>query len=355
MEKSAPALTPLRIDSEQLPQHLGRGLKTLYVVYGEELLLALEAADRIRAKARTEGISERRVLVADTHFDWGEMLMMGNNLSLFATRRLLDLRIPSGKPGKAGSEALQALAASPPDDTLVLISLPQLDRQSLAAKWFESLEHAGVAVHAAKIRREHLGNWLSGRLALNGQQADARTTEFLVSRVEGNLMAASQEVQKLALLFPAGPLQFDEVRNAVLDVARFDVFDIGAALLQGNRTRFVRMMEGLRAEGTAPPLLLWALAEEIRALARVKSAMQAGEALAEAMRNARVWGPRQEWMPAALRRLALDNLFSALRRAAQIDRMIKGLHHGDVWDAMRELGLGLMPLPDAPVRRTKGG
>ncbi|MEQ1882948.1 MAG: DNA polymerase III subunit delta, partial [Burkholderiales bacterium] len=223
----------MRVDSEQLAQHLSRGLKSLYVVYGEELLLALEAADRIRTKARSEGFSERKVLVADTHFDWGELSLAGNSLSLFATRRVLDLRIPSGKPGKLGSEALQALASALPEDTLVLISLPRLDRQSLAAKWFEALEHAGVAVHAAEVRREQLGNWLSARLALNGQQADPATIDFLASRVEGNLMAASQEVQKLALLFPAGMLPFAEVKNAVLDVARFDVFDIGLALLQG--------------------------------------------------------------------------------------------------------------------------
>ncbi len=345
----------MRVDSEQLAQHLSRGLKSLYVLYGEELLLALEAADRIRTKARSEGFSERKVLVADTHFDWGELSLAGNSLSLFATRRVLDLRIPSGKPGKLGSEALQALASALPEDTLVLISLPRLDRQSLAAKWFEALEHAGVAVHAAEVRREQLGNWLSARLALNGQQADPATIDFLASRVEGNLMAASQEVQKLALLFPAGMLPFAEVKNAVLDVARFDVFDIGLALLQGDRARFVRMMEGLRAEGTAPPLLLWALAEEIRTIARIKTALQAGEPLAQAMRDTRVWGARQENMPKALRRLELPQLYLALQRAADADRMIKGLDDGDVWDTMREMGLVLMSPPGRVGARTIGG
>jgi DNA polymerase-3 subunit delta len=332
----------MRIDSEQLPQHLARGLKSLYVVYGEEMLLALEAADRIRAKALEQGFDERRVLVAETGFDWGELAMVSNSMSLFAPKRLLDLRIPSGKPGKDGSEALQQLAGSLPEDTVTLITLPGVDRQSQKAKWFEALDGAGVIVQAAAIKRDRLGSWLAGRLALQDQQADAQTIGFLVDRVEGNLMAAHQEVQKLALLFPAGALPFDEVKNAVVDVARFNVFEIGATLLKADRVHFVRMLDGLRAEGAAPPLVLWAITEEARGMARVKAAMAGGSPLAQALRDARVWGPRQELMPTALRRLTQAQLIAALRRAAGIDRMIKGLGHGDVWDSLLQLGLELM-------------
>ncbi len=336
----------MRIDSEQLPQHLARGLKNLYVVYGEELLLALEAADRIRAKALEQGFDERRVLIAEAGFDWGELAMVSNSLSLFAPKRLLDLRIPSGKPGKEGSEALQRLAGSLPRDTAVLISLPGMDRQSQTSKWFEALDGAGVAVHAAAIKRDRLGPWLSGRLAQQGHQADSQTIEFVIDRVEGNLMAAHQEMQKLALLFPAGALSFDEVKNAVVDVARFSVFEIGATLLRADRVHFVRMLDGLQAEGAAAPLVLWAIAEEARAMARVKTAMAGGRPLAQALRDARVWGPRQDLMPAALRRLTHGQLVAALRQAAGIDRMIKGLSSGDVWDALLQLGLELMtPLP----------
>jgi len=278
----------MRIDSEQLPRHLSRGLKPLYVLFGEELLLALEAADRIRAAALSQGYDERRVLFVEPGFDWGEVAMVGNSLSLFAPRRVLDLRIPSGKPGKDGSEALQRLAASLPADTIVLITLPGLDRQQLASKWFDALERAGVAVHAAAVKREQLAQWLSGRLAQQDQRADTETTEFLVSQVEGNLMAAYQEVQKLALLFPAGMLPFEEVKNAVLDVARYNVFEIGATLLKGERAHFVRMLDGLRGEGTALPLVLWAIAEEARAMAKVKAAMGGTAAGAGASRGARV-------------------------------------------------------------------
>ncbi len=335
----------MRIDSEQLAQNLSRGLKNLYVVFGEELLLALEAADRIRAAALEQGFDERRVLIAESGFDWGELVMLSNSLSLFAPKRVLDLRIASGKPGKDGSDALQRLAASPPADTLILIALPGIDRQAQASKWFAALESAGVAVYAAPIKRERLGRWLGARLAQQNQQADAQTIEFLVDRVEGNLMAAHQEVQKLALLFAPGPLSFDEVRSAVVDVARFNVFEIGAVLLNADRAHFARMLDGLRAEGAAAPLVLWAIAEEARAMLRVKTAMVAGQPMAQALREARVWGPRQDLMPAALRRLDQGQLTTALQDAARLDRMIKGLDHGDVWDALLQLGLALAAPP----------
>lgn len=336
----------MRIDSEQLPQHLARGLKSLYTIVGDEMLLALEAADKLRAAAVTQGFDERRVLIAESGFDWGELAMLAGSMSLFAPKRVIDLRIPAGKPGKDGSEALQKLAARLPDDTLVMISLPGLDRQTQASKWFEALDGAGVTVHAASVRKERLTAWLTGRLARQEQTADAQTLEFLASRTEGNLMAAFQELQKLALLFPAGPLPFDDVKNVVLDVTRYDVFEIGAALLKGERAHFVRMIDGLQGEGVAAPLVLWAIAEEARTVAKVRAALDAGQPLAQAMRDARVWGARQDLMPAALRRLTSAQLLSVLDHAAMADRMIKGLASGDAWDALMQLGLELM----APAR-----
>lgn len=335
----------MRIDSEQLPQHLGRGLKPLYTIVGEEILLALEAADRIRARALQAGHDERRVVVADAGFDWGELAMLGSSLSLFAPRRLIDLRIPTGKPGKDGSEALQQLASDLPQDTIVLVTLPGLDRQTQQSKWFEALDAAGVIVHAATVRRERLGAWLASRLSQQGQSADEATLDFLASRVEGNLMAAHQELQKLALLFPKGPLPFEDVKNAVLDVARYDVFELGPTLLRGERAHFVRMMDGLQGEGVAPPLVLWAIAEEARAMARVRAALDAGQPLPQALREARVWGPRQDLLPAALRRIDASRLLEVLCQAAAADRMIKGLAAGDVWDALLQLGLALMGPP----------
>jgi len=254
---------------------------------------------------------------------------------------VLDLRIPTGKPGKEGSEALQSLAASLPADTVTVITLPGVDRQGQSSKWFQALDQSGLVVQAAVIKRERLGQWIASRLAQQGQTADAQTIELLIDRVEGNLMAAYQEVQKLALLFGAGPLRFEEVKQAVVDVARFNVFDIGAALLRGDRAHFVRILDGLQAEGAAAPLVLWAIAEEARTLAKVQAATARGQPLAQVLRDARVWGARQDLMPAALRRLSQSQLIAALRRAADIDRMIKGLASGDAWDALLQLGLEL--------------
>jgi DNA polymerase-3 subunit delta len=331
----------MRIDTEQLTQHLTRGLKSLYTVHGEETLLALEASDRIRMRCHEQGYSEREVLTVESGFDWSQLAMTGNSLSLFGARRLLELRIPSGKPGNEGAEAVRRYAADLPPDTVTLISLPKLERTQQSSGWFEALDSAGVVVAANPVTLQRLPRWIAGRLALQNQQADSQTLEFLVSRVEGNLLAAHQEVQKLALLFPPGQLDPAQVKDAVLDVARYDVFKLGESLLARDTVRFVRMLDGLRGEGVAPPLILWAIAEEARALLHVKTGLAAGRALQQLMREARVWGARAEQVPKSVRRLAPRQLEDALLHAASVDRMIKGLARGDVWDELLQLGLRL--------------
>ena len=343
----------MRIDSEQLAQHLKRGLAPLYIVFGEELLLAIEAADRIRAAALAAGHDERKLLIADQGFDWTALRDASQSLSLFSARRVIDLRIPSGKPGKDGGEALAQLADAPPADTITLVSLPGLDRQALNSRWFQALEAGGTAVHAKAVSREQLPRWIAGRLAQQDQKASSETLSFIADRVEGNLMAAYQEVQKLGLLFSPGEVPFEDVKNAVLDVARYDVFELGATILRGDRAHFVRMLDGLRGEGVAPPLVLWAIAEEARGLARVGAIVAGGLPPAQAMREARVWGARQHLMPKALGRLSREQLHGVLDRAAAVDRMIKGIGIGDVWDAL--LALGLMLMPAAASRKAIGG
>jgi len=332
----------LRIDTEQLAQHLGRGLKPLYTVHGEETLLALEATDRIRRRCQQEGYTEREVLSVESGFDWSQLAMSGNSLSLFATRRLLELRIPSGKPGNEGAETLRRYVADLPPDTVTLVSLPKLERTQQSSGWFEALDATGVVVAANPVTLARLPRWIEGRLALQHQRADEQTLEFLVRRVEGNLLAAHQEVQKLALLFGPGRLEPEQVKDAVLDVARYDVFKLGEALLAADAPRFVRMLNGLRGEGIAPPLVLWAIAEEARALLYVGRGLAAGRALQQLMREARVWGARAEAMPKSVRRFTSRGLEDALVHAARVDRMIKGLSRGDVWDELLQLGLRLV-------------
>ena len=346
----------MRISSEQLQPHL-RELKPLFTVFGAETLLALEAADRIRAAARAQGYVEREVLTVEPGFSWSDLSMAASAQSLFASRKLLELRIPNGKPGVEGSAALQDFCKRLPEETVTLVQLPEIDWRAQKASWFEALDAAGIAVEARVISLKALPQWLAGRLKAQKQEADDETLAFIAERVEGNLMAAYQEVQKLALLFPPGRLAPEAVREAVLDVARYDVFALGAAMLEGDIARLSRMMEGLAAEGAAPPLALWALTEEIRALGKVVAGAAAGRPIATVMRDARIYGPRQSLLQSCYSRYTPRDIADALGHAASIDRIVKGLDKGDLWDELLQLALrfaGRGPSTAAPRRRTAG-
>lgn len=343
----------MRLSTEQLPQHLKRGLAPLYTVYGDEPLLALEATDRIRAQARDDGYSEREVLTAEQHFDWSRLRVSAQSQSLFATRRILELRIPGGKPGNEGSQALQDFCARLPAETLTLIHLPGVDWRGQKAAWFGALAAAGVMVEAKQVVRSALPAWLAERLKTQQQHADEDTLEFIADRVEGNLLAAHQEVRKLALLFPPGKLTFDQVRDSVFDVARFNVFDLGAALIAGDAQHLVRVLDGLQAEGAAAPLVLWAITEEIHAVGKLLAGLAAGHPMQQAMRDARIWGPRQSLMQRHLTHFTAQQVEAALMHAAGIDRMIKGLASGDVWDELLQLGLRFAQAPRAAAGKTR--
>lgn len=346
----------MRISTEQLSQHLARELKPFYTVFGDETLLAIEATDRIRAKARGEGHTEREVLTADTGFKWGELAFVGRSQSLFAARRILEIRVPTGKPGVEGAAALETYCESLPPDTVTIVHLPGLDWRAQKTAWFEALDHSGVVIEAKAVTRKALPDWLAGRLKAQEQEADRDTLAFIADRVEGNLLAAYQEVQKLALLFTAGKIAFDEVRDAVLDVARYDVYKLGEALLEGDALRLARMLDGLRGEGVAPPLVLWAIAEEIRAIGRVLDAMAAGSTPPALWRDAKVWGAsHQVLMQQNARRFTREQVESAIAHAAKTDRTIKGLIRGDAWDELLQLGLrfGSGAPGKAPAKRGK--
>ena len=291
----------MQLAAAQLGAHLGKGLRSLYTVHGDEPLLAQEAADAIRAAARAAGYTERSShTVAGAHFDWSAVLAAGGSLSLFADRQIVEIRIPSGKPGKDGSVALQQIAeaADGNDSTLTLVFLPRLDKLTRSGAWFAALEGHGVTIQVDPVERAALPPWIAQRLAQQGQRVKAgeegqRTLQFFADRVEGNLLAAHQEIQKLALLHPPGELGWEQVEAAVNNVARYDVFKLSEAVLAGNAPRVARMLEGLQAEGEAEVLVHYTLAEDIRALKRVKDAMDAGRPLPLALRENRIWGPRE--------------------------------------------------------------
>ena len=329
----------MRLSSDNLAQHLKQKLSRLYTIHGPETLLALEAADAIRGAARAAGHTERETYTMETGFDSSTLLNGSRNQSLFAERKIVELRIPTGKPGVEGAKTIERYCASLGDNVLTLVTLPKLDRATLTSAWFTTLENAGVVVSAEEVSRGQLPAWLQGRLARQDQYADRDALQFLVDRVEGNLVAAQQEIRKLALLFPAGTLTFDMVKDAVLDVARYDIFGLSEAMLSGNAARFVRTLEGLRDEGEAPPLVLWSLSEEIRALLKVKIGQSQGRAMAQLLRDARVWGPRQGLIERGVKRLTQSSLEAALSHAAECDRIIKGVRRGDLWDEMLALGM----------------
>lgn len=329
----------MKLAIEDLPRHLGKGLQPLYVIHGAALLLAVEAADSIRATARNEGCSEREVLIADTGFKWAELRNSAQGMSLFSTRKLLDLRIPTGKPGTEGAQALQEYCQQLHSDTITMISLPRLDATTMKSKWFSTLAEHGVVIAAEEIALNELPLWIAARLKRQNQSADTDTLAFLAQRVEGNLLAAFQEIQKLALLFPEGHLSFEQVKDAVMDVARYDVYKLSEAMLQGDAARFAHILDGLRAEGTATVLVLWALAEDIRTMAKVSRAMQQSGNMAGALRDARVWGVKQKLVERAVRRFTPAFAERALRQAALIDKLVKGLRSGDVWDELLQLGV----------------
>jgi len=335
----------------QIQAHLQKGLRSLYTLHGDEALLVQEAADAIRAAARSQGFAERSVhVVSGAHFDWSEVLAAGGSMSLFADKQLLEIRMPTGKPGKEGSPMIQQLAqaAEGNDTTLTLFILPRLDTATKKGAWFGALDQFGVTVQIDSLDRAQLPQWIAQRLKLQGQsvvagQEGQSCLQFFADRVEGNLLAAHQEIQKLGLLYPAGELTMSQVESAVLNVARYDVFKLSESVLSGQMARVQRMLDGLQAEGEAAVLVHYALAEDIRALKRVKDAMAQGKPLPMALREQRVWGVREKQFERVLPRLSASRLAQLLQNAHQVDGIVKGLKVADwptdPWQALHRLAL----------------
>ena len=328
------------LKGEQLAAQLERELKPVYVVYGDEPLLVIEAADAIRAAARRAGFDERNVLTAMAGFNWVELHHAAGNMSLFGGRTLIDLRIPTGKPGREGGAAIQDYCANPSPDAVLLVTLPGLDWSDEKAAWLKTLTDAGVAVKLIPPNLAQLPAWIAGRLRRLQQEVEGDALRFIAERVEGNLLAAHQEILKLGLLHPAGKLSLQQVQDAVLNVARYDLDGLREALLCGDVARLTRTLDGLQQEGEAPPLVLWAMTEEVRALAQVKAGLQQRQSLELLLKEARVWGARQALFKRAVQRVDDARANAALAHAALIDRLIKGAAgSGDVWDEFLRLGL----------------
>lgn len=339
----------MKLRGEQLDAQLKRGLAPVWLISGDEPLLVDEACARVRAAARAQGYDERQSYQSETGFDWKGWLAGFDSLSLFSSRRLIELRLPTGKPGIEGGKTLEAWAANPPADTLLLVTTPKLDKATLATKWAAALERAGVLAQIAPPPLERLPEWIGERLARHGLKTDRETLGWLAARVEGNLLAAHQEIEKLALLLPPGQMDREAVRGAVTDVARYDVADLSEAFLKGDAARFCRVFDGLQAEGEALPLILAFLGGEIRTLYRLSAGLRRGERLPALMQAARVWDSRQPMVERALKRGSPEKFAWAMRGLSRLDRAAKGLLREDAWDETKQLGLALMNQGKAPA------
>lgn len=286
---------------EQLATHLQKVISPLYLLYGDEPLLVIEAGDAIRAAAKREGFTEREVIIVGANFRWDDLFIAAGNLSLFGDRKLIDLRIPSGKPGRDGGEALQRYTAGSSSDIVTLITLPEMDWQQKKAAWFLALSNKAATLECNAPPLARLPNWIAERLSRQQQTAPRAALEFIAAHVEGNLLAAHQEIQKLGLIYPVGEITLQQIEAAVLNVARYDISDLRDAVKAKDVARAARTLEGLKAEDAPKPLILWTLANEARNLA------------------AR----------------------AALMHAAKIDRMVKGIAKGDVWDEFLQLAMRL--------------
>lgn len=343
----------MQLATAQLQKHLQQSLRSLYILHGDEPLLAQEAADAIRATARTQGFTERTShTVAGAHFDWSEILAAGSSLSLFADKQILEIRIPSGKPGKEGSAALQHLAQtmSGNPSTLTLVLLPKLDKTTRTSNWFTALENNGISIAIDTIERAALPQWIALRLQQQNQRIAAGeegsiALQFFADRVEGNLLAAHQEIQKLALLYPPGELSLAQLESAIVNVARYNVFRLSEAILAGKTQRVQRMLDGLQAEGEAEVLVHYTISEDIRALKRVRDSMDSGKPLPMALREQRIWGTREKLFEHVLPRLSAPFLADLLQAAHQVDGIVKGLKQADWpndnWQALLRLALQL--------------
>ncbi len=335
----------MKLSPAQLPKQLKDALAPIYVVSGDEPLLCQEACDTIRAAARAQGFGERQVFNADAGFDWNQLYEAGASLSLFAEKRLLELRIPNGKPGDKGAAAILEYLARPAEDSLLLISLPRLDAATQKSKWAKALLGSEQVqfVQVWPVDAQQLPQWIRQRLAQAGLAATPEALELIAARVEGNLLAAAQEIEKLKLLVEGNQIGADDVQAAVADSARFDVFGLLDAALAGQSAHALRMLEGLRGEGVEPPVILWALARELRLLATLAQQYAQGMPLEKAFAQARppVWEKRRPLLSRALQRHPEAHWSRLLLDAQSIDAQIKGQAEGEPWNGLGRLALAI--------------
>lgn len=315
-------------------------LAPLYVFCSDEILLLQEAVDQLRHTARTHGYVDREVYTVEQHFNWEELLYSVQSPSLFGDKKIIELRIPTGKPGKEGGDAIKALLNHLTSDNVIITTLPKLNKATKSSVWYKALAHTAKKnlYEINSIDIEKLPAWIQARAKNNQHIITPELAEWMASQFEGNLLAAHQEIQKLKLLYPAGPLTEEAIHTSILNVARYEMFKVSEPILAGDVARTCRTIEGLRSEGEAIVPIIWALTNEIRTLLSIKSSLEQGTTMADALSQHTIWyPPRNQLIPKALPKLSLAFLKSCLLKTVELDRLSKGLGNQDPWEAALEL------------------
>jgi DNA polymerase III subunit delta len=330
----------MRLRADQIEKHAAQSLAPIYLISGDEILLVQECADAIRTACRQQGFSERQVFYVDNNFDWQILLNETASLSLFADKKLIELRMPNGKPGDTGTAALESYCANTNTDTAVLIICNKLDSSAARAKWHKAVDACGITVPIWPVEPQQLPRWIEQRLRQHGISASSDAIQVLAERVQGNLLACAQEIEKLLLYTDAKVIDADIITSIVADSARYDIFHLADQTLLGNTVPALRALAGLRAEGEEPPVILWAITKELRALHKCAEAMEQGQAIDRALDSAGVWDKRKPLIRAAVQRLSRKRIENLLRLAQKIDAAIKG--SGDnPWLLLDRLLLGM--------------
>jgi len=332
-----------RLRVEQLPSAL-RTLAPVYFISGDEPLLVQECCDSVRKAASSQGFSERELYHTDAGFSWDELYNSANALSLFAEKKLIEIRLHNGKPGDSGSKAIVEYCRSPSEDNLLLLVSPKIDARSQKSAWHQAIDKTGVCVQVWPINLQQMPRWIDQRLKAAGLEASTEAIDILCAKTEGNLLAAIQEIEKLKLITEHTVIDAEVMSTAVMDSARYDVFSLADKAIAGDSRAVVDSLQGLRAEGTEPLTLLWALTREIRNLLSLMEATERGEHFDAAARRCGIWDKRKPAVKSALRRLSGAQLQTLLLKAAHADRAVKGAADGDVWTALTNIALGISGL-----------
>lgn len=339
-----------KLRAEQLGKALGSQLLPAYLVSGDEPLLVQEACDSIRKAAQKNGFTEREIYHTDTSFNWSQLLHSANSLSLFADKKIIELRLHNGKPGDAGSKAIVEYCQNAPQDALLLVVSPKLEKRVFSSAWAKALDAIGGIVTVWPVSPPQLPHWIDQRLKAAGLRADPQAVDMLAAKVEGNLLAAVQEIEKLKLLATDNYIDTQLMTSVVVDSARYDVFGLVDKALYGDSRSAVKTLNGLRGEGTEPMAILWALTREIRSLYNIKHALQQGQPFDLAARQNGVWDKRKAPIQQATNRFKLSHLSLLVRQAGYADRTVKGLAVGDIWAILLDLVLGLSGTQSLPPK-----